>query len=97
MCNNFEIIERVKQIVGPYFEFNMEDFYGDKGSCVYPEIEEINVLYFKLNGKGRNLVLTKNDQQKMIDDIKNLNIGKVEFLRVQSIGQFIAIEKHINI
>ena len=90
--NNIEIIETIEKIVCPYFTFNMDDFYGDKGSCKYPKMEEIATLFFKLNGKNRKLSLSKNKQQEMVDKIKNLNIGTVEFCKVQSLGMYIVIQ-----
>jgi hypothetical protein len=89
--NNIEIIETIEKIVCPYFTFNMDDFYGDKGSCEYPKIEEISTLFFKLNGKDRKLSLSKNKQQEMVDKIKNLNIGIVDISTVQSFGRYIVI------
>lgn len=68
----------------------MGDFYGDKGSCKYPKIEEIVTLFFKLNGKIENY-LSKNKQQEIVDKIKNLNIGTVEICKVQSLGIYIVI------
>ena len=89
--NNFEIIKLIEEIVNPYFQFNMDDFYGDKGSCEYPKIEEISTLFFKLNGKDRKLSLSQNKQREMVDKIKNLNIGTVEISTVQSFGRYIVI------
>jgi hypothetical protein len=95
--NNFEIIEVVKKIVGPYFQFNVEDFYGDRGSCEYPKIEEMNTLFFKLNGKDKKLTITKNEQKKMVDEITNLNIGLVELISVNALGKYIIITLYKNI
>ena len=84
--NNIEIIEAVEKIVSPYFKFNMDDFYGDKGSCEYPKIEEISTLFFKLA-----LFLSENKQIEMVNEIKNLNIGVLEISSVQSLGRYIVI------
>ena len=94
--NNFEIIKQVEQIVSPYFNFNMDDFYGDRGSCIYPKIEELKTLFFKLNGKDRKLFITIDDQQKMVDKIKNLNIGLVEICKTP-FGLFIIIHLSENL
>jgi hypothetical protein len=72
----------------------MNDFYGDKGSCEYPKLEEINVLFFKLNGKDGNLFISKNDQQIMVNKIRNLDIGLVEISSVQSFSRYISIRPH---
>lgn len=88
--NNINIIETIEKIMYPYFTFNIDDFYGDKGSCEYPKIEEMTTLFFKLNGKNRKLSLSKNKQQ-YIDKIKNLNIGTLEVCKVQSLGIYIVI------
>ena len=84
--NNIEIIEAVEKIVSPYFKFNMDDFYGDKGSCEYPKIVEISTLFFKLK-----LSLSENKQIEMVNEIKNLNLGVLEISSVQSLGRYIVI------
>jgi hypothetical protein len=89
--NNVEIIATVEKIVFPYFTFNMDDFYGDKGSCEYPKIEEISTLFFKLNGKDGKLSLSKNKQQEMVDKIKKHDIGTLDISKVQSLGIYIVI------
>jgi hypothetical protein len=95
--NNIEIIETIEKIVCPYFTFNMDDFYGDRGSCEYPKIEEIITLFFKkLNGKDRKLSLSKNKEQEIVDKIKNLNIGTLEISTVQSFGRYIVITPYKN-
>ena len=92
--NNIEIIEVVNKIVSPYFEFNMADFYGDRGSCEYPKIEELNTLFFRLNGRDRKLAISRNKQQEIVDKIKNLNIGSVEISSVPSFGKYIVINPY---
>lgn len=92
--NNFEIIEAVEKIICPYFKFNIEDFYGDRGSCEYPKIEEMNALFFKRNGKDRKIILSKNEVNEMVEKIKNLNIGLVEIASVQSFGKYIIIHPY---
>ena len=92
--NNIEIIKTIEKIVCPYFTFNIDDFYGDKGSCEYPKIEEISTLFFKLNGINR-ISLSKNKQQEMVDKIKNLNIGTVDICKVQCLGIYIVIQPYI--
>ena len=92
--NNFQIIEAVEKIICPYFKFNIEDFYGDRGSCEYPKIEEMNELFFKLNGKDKKLIISKNEVNKMVDKIINLNVGLVEFSSVQSFGKYIIIRPY---
>ena len=90
--NNNEIIKSIEQIVQPYFNFEMDDFYGDRGGLPYPKIEELDVLYFKKNGKDKKLVITKDDEQTMIDKIKNLNIGSVELIKIPSFGVYICVK-----
>lgn len=93
MMNNFEIIEAVENIICPYFKFNIEDFYGDRGSCEYPKIEEMNALFFKLNGKNKNKLI-KNEENEMVDKIINLNVGLVETASVQYFGKYIIIRPY---
>jgi len=89
--NNYEIIKLVEEIVFPYFEFNMVDMYGDRGSAVYPSIEDINTLYFKKNGKDRKLIINKVEEKAMVEKIKNLNIGTVELVRMTFYGIYIVV------
>ena len=88
--NNLEIIKAVEEIVCPHFCFNIEDFYGDKGSCVYPEITEMTTLVFKLDGK-RNQILPKHELETMVHKIKCLNVGSVEIMTIQSFGKYIVV------
>jgi hypothetical protein len=88
--NNYEIIKAIEKIVYPHFEFNIEDFYGDKGSCEYPKIEDLKVLFFKLKTIN-NKVISKIKQQELVNEIINLNIGSVEISTIQSFGRYIVI------
>ena len=69
-----EIIQIVEQIASPYFQFNMEDFYGDKNIYEHPTMEEISTLFFKLNVKDGTAALTKEEEQQMVSEIKKLDI-----------------------
>ena len=90
--NTFEKIQLVEQILHPYFEFNMGDFYGDKGNSTYPKIEEITMLFFKRNSKDMGKYISKDEVQPMLDKIKLLNIGLIDINRVQSLGYYITIQ-----
>lgn len=92
--NNLEIVEAVEKIVSPYFKFNIEDFYGDRGSCVYPTIADMKTLFFKFDGKNRKLNMSTNEQTKMIKDITNLNVGSVDFMKVQAFGKYIVVRPY---
>lgn len=75
-------------------KFNIDDFYGDKGSCKYPKIEEMDILFFKLNGTDRKIAISKNEETKMVDEITNLNVGLVEFAKIPSFGKYIVIRPY---
>jgi hypothetical protein len=90
--NNSEKIRLINQIVQPYFNFEMDDIYGDKGGIPYPKIEELNTLFFKKNGKDRKLFINKMEEQIILNKLKELNIGSVEIIKIQSLGVFIIIE-----
>ena len=45
--NNREIINIINEIVNPFFNFEMNDFYGDRGGMPLPKIEELQLLAFK--------------------------------------------------
>jgi sporulation protein YlmC with PRC-barrel domain len=92
--NNYEIIQAVEQICSPHFIFNINDFYGDRGSSVLPKIDELKTLFFKLDGHKK--VISKNQQQEIVDKIKNLNIGIVEISTVQAFGRYIVIKPYEN-
>ena len=70
---NTEIIKLVEQIVSPYFEFNMNDFYGDRGSCEFPNIDEIKVLYFKKRNDihDTKFSISIAEQNKLVEKIQN--------------------------
>ena len=86
-----EIIRKVKSIVNPWWQFNMDDIYGDRGGISYPNIEELNYLRYKLNSK-----LTPHQTSKecdiMLESIKALDIGDVRIIKVMGVGKFMVIE-----
>lgn len=89
--DNYQIIQKINEIVNPFWMFEMDDFYGDKGGIPYPKIEELKNIMFKLNGKNRKLMLTVQEEKEMIQKIKNLDIGTVEILKINSLGKYICI------
>ena len=89
--NNQEIINIINEIANPFFIFEMNDFYGDRGGIPYPKIEELRLLAFKKNGKDRKLNLTKEQETLIINKIKDLNIGSVEIQKIQAFGRYIII------
>jgi hypothetical protein len=46
----------------------------------------------KKNGRDRKLVITKEEEQIMLDKIKNLNIGSVEIIKFPFIGIYICVD-----
>ena len=94
--SNKEIIELVSKIVEPKFTFHMDDFYGDRGGIPYPDIEELDVLHFKFDGRReRRFSLSKQEKEELIIKIKNeLGINclwSVEIITYPNIGLFIKI------
>ena len=89
--NNQEIINIINEIVNPFYIFEMDDFYGDRGGRPYPKIEELKLLAFKKNGKDRKLNLTKEQETLIINKIKDLNIGSVKIEKIQAFGRYIII------
>jgi hypothetical protein len=90
--NNFEIAKLVEEITQPYFSFSY-DFYGDVKSCNIPNVEDMDILFFKKNGRNRNLIITKDEENIIVEKVKKLNVGIVEIKNIQSIGRFISIKK----
>jgi hypothetical protein len=90
--SNKEIIEHVEKIMGPIWNFNLDEIYGDFGSCRYPDIEELDMLYFKFKSDGRKYkVPLKQEKEKLIIKINELefnNIESIEFITCPSIGLF---------
>ena len=86
--NNHEKIRLINEIVQPYYNFNLEDMYGDKGSSVYPNIEDLTCLFFK----KQIFNIKTNEEQTMIEKIQNLNIGFVETAKIQAIGHYIVVQ-----
>jgi hypothetical protein len=92
--NNEETIRAIEQIVRPYFYFEMDDFYGDRGGLPYPEINALTHLYFKKNGRNKNLTLTKAEELRILDTVKTLDIGVVEIIQIPSFGRYIKVDLH---
>ena len=84
-------VKLIEDIVSPHFELNIEDFYGDRGSCIYPTIEEMHTLFFKLNGKHFRKLISKNERLKLADKVRDLNIGEVELSSIPSFGCYIVV------
>ena len=40
-------ISLIHEIVQPYFKFELDDIYGDRGGTPYPKIKDLTELYFK--------------------------------------------------
>jgi len=90
--DNYEKIRIIQEIVNPFFKFEMDDFYGDRGGIPYPKIENLTKLFFKKNGKDRKLVITKGQEQNILKKIKQLGFGSVELIRIPSFGIYIYID-----
>lgn len=92
---NKDIINEISYIVEPYFKFNMNDIYGDRGGFQLPQIEELEILHFKLNQKNHRVIPSKNFQKELVNKINELNISqisKVEIVKYNYIGLFIVIQ-----
>jgi hypothetical protein len=91
---NAEIIKRVEEIVYPYFRFNAQDFYGDRGGAMI-EIEDMWMLFFKFDGINKKTRGTSRlKQQELLDRVKNNieNIESAELSTVSSFGRYIVIK-----
>lgn len=87
--NNFEIIEVVEK-VSPHFKFNIEDIYGDNRNGKLPKIEELDKLFFKLDGKDKKN-MSINEQNNIVNKITILNVGLVEYIKIPCFGKYIVI------
>ena len=86
---NKEIIEEISKIVEPYLKFNMDDIYGDRGGIPYPQIEELDILHFKFD--GRHNLFSKQKENELINKIKTLSIGEIDIYKTGGIGKFMVI------
>jgi hypothetical protein len=87
--NNFEIINCVELLVSPYFQFEKERVFSAFGGILTDEeIQKANALHFKRNSK---IQLPENKKQEIINNIKNLDIGTVEYIRVTWLGYLIEV------
>ena len=87
--NNFEIINCVELLASPYFQFEKERvFLAFGGILTDEEIQKANMLHFKRNSK---IPLSENKKQEIINNIKNLDIGTVEYIRVSWLGNLIEV------
>ena len=90
--SNQELIDEITKIVEPYYKFEMDDFYGDRGGIPYPKIEELSELYFKFQGKPGNKIPSKSEHENIMSKIKDLdNINSVEIRRIDAFGRYIRI------
>jgi hypothetical protein len=92
---NKEIIQEISKIVEPYVKFNMDDIYGDRGGIPYPQIEELDILHFKFDGKNHRVIPSKNFLKELVNKINGLNISqisKVEIVKYNYMGLFIVIQ-----
>ncbi len=79
------IINRVINIVSPWWKFNMDGIYGNNSV-----IEELTHIYFEANDKVK--AQTTEECDFMLAQLKELNIGQVEIIKFEGIGKFISIE-----
>lgn len=88
--NHFEIIKNVEQLAHPYFQFEKENIFSafEGGKLTDEQIENTNILHFKRNSK---FLLSENNKQEIINNIKNLDIGTVEYVRVSWYGYLLNI------
>jgi hypothetical protein len=87
---NKDKIALVEQIVHPYFRFNMNDIYGDHPNGYMPDVEEIKILYFKLQTTNKTIIGNKK-QEEIANKVKQLNIGTVNLITIPSFGRYIQI------
>jgi len=89
------LIEQIRIICEPHFKFEMDDIYGDRGGIPYPPIEELKLLYFKLDGKTPKNFISANKQMEILDQVnlflQSHGIPNAELSKIQSIGKFIVI------
>jgi len=95
MDNNAKI-NLIHKIVLPYFKFEMDDFYGDRGGRPYPKIEELQILMFKKNGRDKLPSLSKQEEKLMIEKIKNMNFGSVELVKMPCMGTYICVDMQVT-
>ena len=93
--SNKQIIVEISAIVEPHMKFNMDDIYGDRGGIPYPEIESLDLLHFKYDGKK---IICKNKENDLISQVKSLGIGEVQIHKYGGIGKFmvITLDKYNN-
>ena len=95
--DNNKKINLIHKIVLPYFKFEMDDFYGDRGGRPYPKIEELQILWFKKNGKDNKIPsLSKQEEKLMIEKIKNMNFGSVELVKLSGMGTYICVDMQVT-
>lgn len=89
-----KLVNEINQILEPYWKFSINDIYGDQGSAQLPNIEDLPILYWKLDGH-KNMI-SKSKQTDMLNQVnmllvkKNIEQGKI--IQIQSIGKFISIQ-----
>lgn len=86
---NKELIDDISKVVEPYCKFNMIDIYGDRGGIPFPNIENLDTLYFKFEK-----ILSIKQQDELVKKIKELDIGSVQIIKISGFGKYIYIELH---
>lgn len=84
-------INAINKIVNPHFELNLDDLYGNRGGSGPPNVEELSILYFKLK-RVKGKFCTKEKQEELVDKVRELNIGDVEFIIIRDFGAYISVE-----
>ena len=102
MSTNQEIINHVNFILVSGWKFEMDDFYGgfyggiDGGidGLPYPEIESLDVLYWKKISIGNRKYESALKDKEKLQMIKDLNLGDTKIYEYNCIGKFIVITLH---
>jgi hypothetical protein len=83
------IIDLVNKSISDAIQFEKERVFSAFGGILTDEeIQQANALHFKRNSK---IPLSENKKQEIINNIKNLDVGTVEYIRVSWLGNLIEV------
>ena len=85
-----QIINTLNNILQPHF-YIVDDPYSDTPITNFEKLIGYKKLFWKLNGKNKKLINT-NEQNKLLEMVKQLNLGKAELYSLSGIGKYLVLD-----
>ena len=86
--NNQDIVNKITNIIEPFYEFDINSIYGDRGSASLPSVNELKILYFK----RQIIYLLPTDEQKLVNLVKQeIYPLETSIVKFPGIGKFLQV------